>query len=71
MATETKYELEFYTYLDALRRSGATNMWGAAPYLIEEFDMNDTPGGEQKAGLIVADWMDTFTARREAGETGD
>ena len=67
MATETKYETEFYAYLDKLRRSGITNMLGARPYLMEEFDMDD----EKEAGRILSDWMKTFAARREAGETGD
>ena len=28
---------EVFEYLDALRESGVTNMFGATPYLMEEF----------------------------------
>src|SRR4051812_1294447 len=31
---------EMFEYLDALRESGATNMYGAAPYLVKEFGIN-------------------------------
>jgi hypothetical protein len=64
---EIKYELELYTYLDELQRSGITSMFGARPYLMVAFDMDD----KKEAGLILNDWMETFSARREAGETGD
>lgn len=65
--TKTKHDLEFYQYLDELRRSGTTNMFGARPYLIDEFDMDD----KELAGSILLDWMHTFSARQKAGETGD
>ncbi len=67
MPTAIKHNLEFYKYLDELRRSGVTNMWGARSYLMDEFDMDD----KKLAGEILHDWMDTFGERREAGETGD
>ena len=35
-----EYDEEYYSYLDELRRSGITNMWGAASYLKEEFDVD-------------------------------
>lgn len=74
MATtvEIKFDIEFYEYLDKLRRSGETNMYGAKAYLMAEFDMDDGDRDVQKlAGEIVADWMKTFGARRAAGETED
>ena len=72
MTVEIKYDLEFYEYLDELRRSGKTNMSGARPYLMAEFDMDEDDRDAQKeAALIVSDWMLTFGARRTAGETGD
>lgn len=46
---------EYFTYLDILRESGATNMFGASPYLDEAFDLNK--GEAQK---IVGYWMKTF-----------
>jgi hypothetical protein len=50
-----KYDEKYYTYLDALRESGATNMFGAGAYLQEKFDL---PKSEALA--ILADWMRTF-----------
>ncbi|KKL13319.1 hypothetical protein LCGC14_2526910, partial [marine sediment metagenome] len=41
MGTKLEYDEEYYTYLDELRRSGITNMWGAAPYLQEAFNIDD------------------------------
>ena len=36
---------EHLEYLDELRESGDTNMWGASRYVEEEFDLNhDTAG---------------------------
>lgn len=67
MAIAIKYELEFYEYLDELRRSGVTNMWGARQYLMDEFAMDDG----KEAASILADWMETFSVRKAAGETGD
>ena len=67
MGVKLEYDEEYYTYLDELRRSGITNMWGAASYLKEEFDMDDIT----VARNILRDWQDTFSARHEAGETGD
>ena len=54
---EYKYDTKFYEYLDGLRESGVTNMFGAAPYLAEEFDLEET-----SARKILADWMVTFEA---------
>lgn len=45
-------------YLDDLRESGATNMFGAAPYLVEEFDFD-----KRTAREILSYWMATFSER--------
>ena len=46
-------------YLDRLRESGITNMYGACPYLQDAFpDLTD-----HQAGEILLYWMDTFTER--------
>lgn len=72
MTTETEYDIEFYEYLDELRRSSVTNMYGARPYLMDAFDMDeDDRDAQTMANEILGDWMKTFSARREAGETGD
>lgn len=49
---------EYFEYLDALRESGVTNMFGAAPYLVEEFGMN-----RSKARSVLSEWMCTFNER--------
>ena len=67
MTTVIKHNLEFYEYLDELRRSGVTNMFDARTYFMDEFDMDD----KKLASAIFIGWMDTFGNRREAGETGD
>jgi len=43
------------TYLDALRESGVTNMYGARPYIEDEFNV-----GKIIATKILTYWMRTF-----------
>lgn len=45
-------------YLDELRESGVVNMFGAGPYLEEEFDLS-----KQEARTILKEWMNTFGER--------
>lgn len=47
---------EHKEFLDELRESGVTNMFGAAPYLIEEFPELT----KVEARTIVSEWMRTF-----------
>lgn len=49
-----KYFEEF-EYLNVLRESGVTNMFGAAPYLQEAFDIN-----KSEAKTILSLWMKSF-----------
>lgn len=51
MKTDNKY----WIYLEMLRRSGVTNMYGAAPYLQKEFNIS-----KQEAVKILADWMKNY-----------
>jgi hypothetical protein len=52
-----------FEYLDELRESGETNMFGARPYLVRRFDLNPS-----EAGKVLSEWMRTFTKRHpEAG----
>jgi hypothetical protein len=46
---------EHLEYLDGLRKSGVTNMFGGARYLIQEFDM-----GSEQASDTLSYWMETF-----------
>jgi len=46
---------DIFEYLDALRESGVTNMWGAPAYLQQEFNMN-----KQEARDYFFEWMNNF-----------
>ena len=46
---------KYWIYLENLRRSGAVNMFGATPYLEEEFGLS-----RQEAKEILLDWMDNY-----------
>ena len=46
---------EIFPYLDSLRESGITNMYGAHRYIIEEFSIN-----KDMAIKLVQAWMETF-----------
>ena len=48
---------EAFQYLDELRESGVTNMFGARPYLVEEFNISTN-----EAGDILSDWMKAYRA---------
>lgn len=59
-----KYEFEeYFDFLDDLRESGVTNMFGATPYLIEEFGV-DRP----TARKILAEWIYSFSERHPQKE---
>ena len=51
---------EHYEYLDGLRASGVTNMFGAAPYLEEEFGMD-----KQEARHVLKEWMAQFGKEKD------
>lgn len=46
---------KYWIYLEELRRSGITNMFGATPYLMEEFDLSSADAKE-----ILIDWMENY-----------
>lgn len=46
---------EYFNYLEDLRRSGITNMFGAAPYLAEAFDLE-----MREARKILSSWMSNY-----------
>lgn len=53
---------EHLDYLDVLRESGVTNMFGASPYIMEEFDVTS-----KEAGTILTYWMKSFGERHPKG----
>ena len=48
---------KYWIYLEELRQSGVTNMFGAAPYLMNEFDLD-----KQEAAKILNDWMHNYNS---------
>lgn len=46
-----------WIYLEKLRRSGITNMFGATPYLENEFRIS-----EARARNILLDWMKNYNS---------
>jgi hypothetical protein len=55
--------VEMFAYLDNLRLSGATNMFGSAPYLVAAFGLD-----EEIARDVACTWMRTFSSRVPASE---
>lgn len=45
-----------FEYLDGLRESGSTNMYGAARYLQEDLDLD-----RDEARSVLSHWMRTFS----------
>jgi len=45
----------YFVFLDILRESGVTNMFGAAPYIEQEFGLT-----KREAQAILARWMETY-----------
>ena len=54
-----KKEREHFEFLDSLRTSGQTNMYGAGPYLVKRFRSLS----EARARKILVKWIETFTDR--------
>lgn len=52
---------EYFEFLDELRVSGITNMFGATPYLMEAFDHL----AYDEARTILKAWMETYAYRHK------
>jgi hypothetical protein len=52
--------IAWFDYLDDLRSSGATNMFGASPYLMKEFGLS-----RDVARKVVLSWMNTFDGKTD------
>ena len=46
---------KYWVYLENLRRSGVCNMFGATPYIMDEFDVD-----KNEARDILIDWMNNY-----------
>ena len=69
--TEEEPRPEFVTdehlqFLDELRESGEINMFGAAPYLSNIFDLS-----KQEARKALTYWMQTFGTRKQKAGTSN
>jgi len=56
-------EENVFTYLDALRESGITNMFGASPYIEDKFGVSD-----KEARKLLLKWIKTFDQRHPRSE---
>jgi hypothetical protein len=48
--------IAMFEYLDELRESGATNMFGAGPYLASEFSMS-----RDNSHVVLKAWMNSYS----------
>jgi hypothetical protein len=62
MEKYTEEETKVFEFLDALRESGVTNMYLAAPYIQREFSMEYV-----ESRHLLAKWMETFPFRHPTG----
>lgn len=51
---------EVFEFLDELRESGVTNMFGAGPYVEDQFGCDS-----RAARAFVIEWMETFSVRHD------
>lgn len=64
MSKHTQEDLEnYFSYLDDLRESGATNMFGARPYLMTEFGLD-----KEAAADVLSLWMGSFDPEKTLEE---
>jgi len=59
-------KIEYLEYLDELRKSGVTNMFGARPYLMDEYPEL----GEEQARDVLLYWMRSFGERSKGEANG-
>lgn len=62
----TPEEKEMFDYLNALRESAVTNMFGAGPYLVREFGIKPA-----EARCVTAKWMKHFNPEGYEGLVSD
>lgn len=66
MRKTTQSEKAVMEFLNRLRESGATNMFGATPYVEEEFGLN-----KSEARRILSLWMSNFNDEGNYAEVKD
>ena len=55
MRNTTELEKEVLSFLNDLRESGVTNMFGASSYIVDEFDVS-----KKEARDLLTLWMSNF-----------
>ena len=63
MRKTTNQEQEVLEFLNILRDSGATNMFGAVPYIKDEFELDS-----KEAKRLLMLWMANFNVEGEYNE---
>ena len=58
---DDRIDQKYIDYLNALRESGRTNMYGAGEYLMDTFDLQ-----KAEARKILSNWMKNFQAYQKA-----
>ena len=59
--SEIALQTEYRQFLNQLRRSGVTNMYGASPYIAEAFDLSSSD-----ARKVLGLWMEAFDSAVDA-----
>lgn len=60
MNNYTDFEIKCFDYLERLRQSGVTNMYGASPYLQRRFKID-----HREASQILCKWMENYGELKE------
>lgn len=63
MRKTTELEMEALTFLNFVRESGVTNMFGAAPYVEDEFGID-----KREARRLLQLWMQNFNEEGDYAE---
>tara|TARA_Y100000310_G_C20165338_1_gene571093 strand:+ start:141 stop:326 length:186 start_codon:yes stop_codon:yes gene_type:complete len=58
---DDRIDQKYIDFLNALRESGITNMFGAGDYLMDTFDLQ-----KAEARKILSNWMKNFQAYQKA-----
>ena len=58
MRPTTELEQDAFEFLNMLRESGVTNMFGAAPFLQHQFGLS-----KQEAKEVLLEWMNSYRSK--------
>ena len=66
MRKTTETEKEVFSFLNDLRDSGATNMFGATPFIMDEFNLD-----QATSKRLLSTWMNNFNKEGNYEEVKD